>query len=491
MKKNVLSPVLILFTLFLILTGCSNPAGDGSTPGADLSGEETINYAPALPDTVYVIAGGKGNKDGSSWENAYADVQTAIDAAAGTATIVSPKYVMILGGHTYYPNSSPNIPSPASDREKHFSLKNNVTVIGGFKGDEPDRVPRGEATVLSGDIGVKDDKSDNGYHVFYHFFGETDLNSTAVLRNVTITGGNADGGGNHNSGGGVYNYSSSPVMENCTFSGNSATGGGGMYNHFLSSPAVKNCTFSNNSAIDGGGMSNSSSSPAVESCTFSGNNAAGIGGGMYNNSSNPGVEDCTFSGNSATNSGGGMYNLTSGPRVKNCTFSGNSASNDGGGMYNTGRSPTVGNCTFSGNSATNNGGGMYNFFTSSPTVYGSILVGNFITGGITVSEFSGNAFNGSSTANLIRGTTADQHNDYGTTFIGDISMVFTHIKDGKAELKNNGGPTETLMIKKEGPAYNKITTAPDWLPPKDQRGFSRPGNAADIGAVEWQDGDQE
>ena len=32
------------------------------------------------------------------------------------------------------------------------------------------------------------------------------------------------------SGGGMYNYDSSPTLTNVTFSGNSATHGGGMYN---------------------------------------------------------------------------------------------------------------------------------------------------------------------------------------------------------------------------------------------------------------------
>ncbi len=45
-------------------------------------------------------------------------------------------------------------------------------------------------TILSGDIGVAGNSSDNVYHVFYH---PLLLDSTAKLDGVTITKGNSDG----------------------------------------------------------------------------------------------------------------------------------------------------------------------------------------------------------------------------------------------------------------------------------------------------------
>ncbi|MCX5638982.1 MAG: hypothetical protein NTX52_15005, partial [Planctomycetota bacterium] len=130
---------------------------------------------------------------------------------------------------------------------------------------------------------------------------------------------------------------------------------GGMYN-WHSSPNVNNCTFSNNSAkYDGGGMFNEVySSPTVTDCNFNGNSAAYYrGGGMYNSESRPVVKDCTFSGNSAAYFGGGMCNLYSSPTVNNCTFTENSAY-WGGGMGNYQySSPTVNNCTIADNNAPN------------------------------------------------------------------------------------------------------------------------------------------
>jgi parallel beta-helix repeat protein/predicted outer membrane repeat protein len=149
------------------------------------------------------------------------------------------------------------------------------------------------------------------------------------------------------------NISSSPTVEGCIFTDNSAyESGGGMGNHESSNPTVTNCTFTNNSAYNdsGGGMYNETDcSPIVTNCTFSGNSANEYGGGMENTySSNPIVTNCTFSSNQAWY-GGGMDNYESSPTVTNCSFSGNQAWYGGGGMYNYEGSPAVTNCILWGN----------------------------------------------------------------------------------------------------------------------------------------------
>jgi len=222
----------------------------------------------------------------------------------------------------------------------------------------------------------------------------------AVLDGFTITGGNANALGSLNCGGGMYNYSSSPTVTNCTFSGNTAGSvygrGGGMYNTG-SSPTVTNCTFSGNtasghytSAEGGGGMYNNGGSPTVTNCTFSGNTTEyGSGGGMCNYYyGSPTVTNCAFSGNTAVSDGGGMYNYSGKPTVTNCTFSDNTAGYYGGGMYNSSGSPTVTNCTFSGNTADYDGGGMYNV-SGSPTVANCIFWDNTAPLGAEIYKGSG------------------------------------------------------------------------------------------------------
>jgi predicted outer membrane repeat protein len=84
-----------------------------------------------------------------------------------------------------------------------------------------------------------------------------------------------------------------------------------MFNGGDSNSVVEDCTFSSNSANWGGGMWNYGSSPTLTKCTFSTNNGS-IGGGMYNEAgSNPTVTNCTFSNNTSSVDGGGMYNLES------------------------------------------------------------------------------------------------------------------------------------------------------------------------------------
>ena len=150
----------------------------------------------------------------------------------------------------------------------------------------------------------------------------------------------------------------------------------------------------------GGGMNNYSSSPMVTNCTFIGN-TADYGGGMSNInldyftdvSSSPTVTNCIFSGNSAANTGAAMYNIGNTatntfarPNVTNCIFIGNMAGTNGGGMRNSvNSSPTIINCSFSVNSATSgNGGGIYST-TNSSNLTNCILWGNTDSGPIDVS----------------------------------------------------------------------------------------------------------
>jgi hypothetical protein len=63
----------------------------------------------------------------------------------------------------------------------------------------------------------------------------------------------------------MFNWDSSPIITNCTISGNSAYTGGGMCN-LDGSPTIANCTITGNSAGAGGGIACYSSSPTVTNC---------------------------------------------------------------------------------------------------------------------------------------------------------------------------------------------------------------------------------
>ena len=363
--------------------------------------------------SVFVKLSSSYVEDDSYWKDATDNVQDAIEFAAKQEN--NKTHVLIMAG-TYKPTDRPNtITGGTAARQVHFSLRNNVTVIGGFVGNEVMLEPAGEATIFSGDLGGNDSttgvKTDNVYHVFYHP-ALTGLDNTAILQNVTITGGYADVDGN---GAGMYNYDSSPILIMCNFTKNSAPvrqygRGGGMYN-YEGNPKLVKCTFDENSVIiyaiatgwsgysdysSGGGIYNSRGNIELIDCTFTKNSVSSYatssalacrselkGGGLFNESGSVILTNCIFVENSvsATNiatdtsssssaigdaragaSGGGMFDQIGNSKLTNCIFNSNSAisystayyySNaytHGGGMAHVGGSPELLNCTFSNNS---------------------------------------------------------------------------------------------------------------------------------------------
>jgi len=327
---------------------------------------------------VRVKPGGTGN--GSSWATAK-DLAPALLSARDGAEL------WVAAG-SYTPTTTDVDPRIAT-----FTMKSNVAIYGGFAGSETQRSERNWVTnvvTLSGDLLGNDNSTvsateptrrDNSYHVVT---GAT----SAILDGVTISGGNANMSGN-STGGGMYNYVSTPTLTNVTFSHNIAsTSGGGMYIRYTrTSPlTLTNVAFSGNIAFDGGGIYNFSSNPTLTNVTFNENRASGSGGGMYNFNSSPWLVNATISGNSASD-GGGVYNDSSSPTFTNVTSSGNSATHgNGGGMSNSGN-PTLYNVTISGNSASASGGGTYNH--DSITIQNSILWGNAAISGAEI--FDANA----------------------------------------------------------------------------------------------------
>jgi predicted outer membrane repeat protein len=242
-----------------------------------------------------------------------------------------------------------------NDVNATFQLINSVKIYGGFAGNETavkERDWENNLTILSGDIGLVDNNSDNSYHVVTG----SSTNSTALLDGFTITDGNARGSFPQDRGGGMYINGGSPTLRNCTFTVNYAsTEGGGIYHRYGSSPILANCRFNNNTAQYGGAIcAYDNCDSKIINCTFTDNSADWWGGGLFLNfDCNPTVVNCIFIGNSAAE-GGGMYNHTlSDPIVANCTFWDNSVDYYGGGICNEVSSdPIVRNCIVWANTST-------------------------------------------------------------------------------------------------------------------------------------------
>ena len=377
--------------------------------------------ASAEARRFYVSQNGAGNKDGTNWENALGEAEFG-------------KKLRFAGdGDVFWVAKGAYRPSMEGDPEVSFDVREGVKLYGGFSGKEgtlEERDWQKNATVLTGDLDLDDDRDGNGVTVSADRIHGTNSNTVVtsrgctaatVLDGFTICGGMGEG---RHRGGGMYNLSSSPTIVRCTFSGNKAiryansgggmcnddgsnpivshcvfqgnyapllSSGGGMANYNDSNPTVSDCVFSGNSGLCGG-MLNFKSAPTVTRCTFYGNLGKGDhgrskGGGMHNSDSSPTVTDCRFLENKLEtkySSGGGMYNIgDSEPIVMRCTFFRNEAQTGyGAGMYNdNGSRPKVFHCEFSGNKALDgSGGGMFNYNNTSPIVAGCLFSENDVRG---------------------------------------------------------------------------------------------------------------
>jgi len=293
--------------------------------------------------------------------------------------------------------NDPELVAAAGDRTVTFQLKNGVVIKGGYAGfGEPDpneRDPNIYDTILSGDIGIPGNSSDNCFHVVTG----TGTDETAVLDGFTITAGNANENypSPHANGGGMYNYSGSPTIINCTFIANSASGdGGGMFNGGQSNLTLTGCTFRGNSSIyEGGAISNRTSSPTITNCNFI-DNSSNHGGGISSWPGSPVVSDSNFSGNWAE-LGGAVFNFDSGSTLTNCIFSNNYAELWGGAICSTIILPEEQNNSGSLGEETNNENSIPLFadckFSDNSTDYESSVNSESDNSTLTDCTFSGNS----------------------------------------------------------------------------------------------------
>ncbi len=270
---------------------------DVPLPNADfvtVAGGAIHSLAISSRAKLFVDQMATGANDGSSWGNAYTDLQSAL-APAGSGTSI-----WVAAG-TYKPTNG-------SDRTAAFQLKNGVWLYGGFVGTESTLLERNwiaNETVLSGDIGVGGVSTDNSHHVTIG----SGTDSTAVIDGFTITSGTADD--DTLGGGGMAIFPGSPTIGNTIFRDNIARMGGGLYSRGNGSrPTLVNVTFSGNSAAElGGGLTNDDYSRLrLINVVFSGNLSGGSGGGLHNrNHSGASLTNVTFSGNAAI-AGGAVSN---------------------------------------------------------------------------------------------------------------------------------------------------------------------------------------
>ena len=336
---------------------------------------------------TYVNGAASGAGDGTSWADAFTNVQDALDAATGGE-------IWIAAG-VYTPTNT------ELDTFNTLRVSNEIAIYGGFAGTEStkeERIPGENTTTLSGDLMGNDmdnnfsvNKEDNVFHVMTI---EAPVESTITLDELTIMGGQTRESSpdiDYNwRGGGIYSFNTLDI-NNCNFNNNFARSGASVY----ISPeingghgsTINNCLFEKNSTFSqaAGVFLNTLNDVTVTNCTFQ-NNATNRGALYPIFCQNFLFENCTFSNNTTTdagNFGGAMFIWNSKGMIRGCTFTSNSTGN-GAALYMDGREEAApsaddiifDNCVFSGNSAVDFGGGAIRTFMASYTVRNSRFSNN-------------------------------------------------------------------------------------------------------------------
>ncbi|MFD1631491.1 MBG domain-containing protein [Pseudopedobacter beijingensis] len=272
------------YSVTVTVSGCTSLAGTTVVTIAVPSG-----ITPDANGIVRVKKSGAGNKTGDSWANAAAELADALKAAKINTAI---KEIWVAGG-TYKPLYSPEDGAnfgTDKGRDNTFLLVKDVKVYGGFAGTETALTDRNlsltaNASILSGDIDNNDaaDGTISGNNTYHVVISSGDI-GTATLNGFTIKGGKADAGGNtitvsgnsikQNSGAGIYNYSSNPLIEYVNVSYNFSGGGdgAGVGNFNNSSPKIVNSLIHHNSgSYRGSGVYNAFSTPELVNVTITDN----------------------------------------------------------------------------------------------------------------------------------------------------------------------------------------------------------------------------
>jgi predicted outer membrane repeat protein len=269
---------------------------DGTDRAEEAAWDIGADEAESAPEGVRFVDPGKSG-NGSSWKNACATIQQAVDSAADGQEIWVKEGAYALASE--------------------IVVNKVVTLYGGFAGNERNREKRDwkkRPTLL--------DAPDNRRCVSL-------IASGAGLNGFVFSFGNTTYGGAV-----MAQASSRFTIENCRFEGNSANYGGGLYCKNASG-TIRNCMFSGNMArMSGGAIYTESSALSIVNSLFhentAGSAASGLtgGGAVFTRGAGATIANCTFYKNSTlypVNGGGAIYNFLDTTVIANSILWGNTA----------------------------------------------------------------------------------------------------------------------------------------------------------------------
>ncbi len=251
-----------------------------------------LTISNQLTAQIYVNHAASGSNDGSSWTDAYSDLQDALNIATSSSEI------WVATG-SYLPASS--------DQTTAFDLIG--TLYGGFIGTETIVTERNWAinvTTLSGDLNASGFADNGDSHTIVYATGVNPI----VIDGFNIQYSHADGLGSlrDRSGAGIYSEDVTLSVINCTIQDNQAIGdgsngiGGGLIGFGSVSIDLINSYFYNNEAsANGGAYSGEGGTADFTNCTFNANQAT-KGGAIHFFIGDVNVKNSIFFANTGTNS---------------------------------------------------------------------------------------------------------------------------------------------------------------------------------------------
>jgi len=275
---------------------------EGTCSGAGAcSVQVPANVSAHFGHVWFVKAAASGANDGTSWTDAFTDLQSALATAA-------PGDEIWAAAATYKP--------AAADTTVSFEMRSGIAIYGGFAGTETNRDQRNTAanvTTLSGDIGTIGDAADNSQSVVR----AVQVDSGALLDGFTITGGH---GGTSSRGGGVYFRITYARVAHCIITGNSGQLGGGFAVNY-SGGTISDSVIANNAASNtgGGGYIESAPSFALVNSTLVNNTGYGGALSFTGSSGSPIVDRCRIRQSTTYPT---VYIETSAALMKNCEIVG-------------------------------------------------------------------------------------------------------------------------------------------------------------------------
>lgn len=337
---------------------------------------------------IYVDWTAPPGGDGSSWGNAFNDLQDALTKAR---TVCGDEIWVSEG--TYYPGplGSPNL---------FFLMADHVDVYGGFSTDPlknhltmPDRDWVNNPTILSGDL-------DNN--------GSSSQDTRIIMRYVNVAQATLDGFiVNYARQAGVILNGSDPEIRNCIFE--DIRGANGAVRWQNSSPVFEDCTFRNNTnsftavgtntasdytRIENsyflnnvGGIEYTEGNIDIQGCEFQGNTGTAVGlTGNAGTIVTMNIFDCLFEENTSASNGGAIsISAYAQLSVTDCQFFRNhstaiASSGNGGGAIFTTYGPTadwprIERCYFEENTSASHGGAIF-ANVSTPVIINSIFFKN-------------------------------------------------------------------------------------------------------------------